>query len=117
MERFDSLKTIIRSGKNFHVIKCLDILYGKADGSYSYLHTIHGERHILTKNLKATCSDLDFPFMLRISQSTVLNLFYVTQVLTDERKVKLSNEELIHYTIRHNELTARLNALFENNKI
>ena len=95
----------------------MDILYGKADGSYSYLHTVHGERYILTKNLKATCRDLNYPFMLRISQSVVMNLFYVKQVLIDERKVKLSNEEHIHYTIRHSELTNRLMILFGNNVI
>ena len=114
MKRFDSLKSVFRSGKNIHVITCTDILYCRADGSYSHLYTIHGEQLLLTKNLKATSLEINHPFMLRISQSVLLNLFYVVRILMEEKQVELLNGKRVAYTVQHKILLDKISDLHRN---
>ena len=58
-----------------------DIVYCKADGSYTSIHTRAGERYIISRTLKETEELLSNPGFFRTHQSFLINLSFIKQYI------------------------------------
>ena len=94
------------------VITCLDITYIRANGSYCQLHTKDQQMRFISKNLGVLCGEMDYPFMLRVSQSNLVNLFYVKDILLKEKQLELIDGVKLGYTISIKNLQNKIKALY-----
>ncbi|MEM6769807.1 MAG: LytTR family DNA-binding domain-containing protein [Bacteroidota bacterium] len=72
-----------------------DILYLNSDKSYTTFYTVNGEKHIMTKTLKFYEEQLSSPLFYRPHQSYLVNLQYVTRLLSIRKEVALKDGTLI----------------------
>ncbi|MDW3209988.1 MAG: response regulator [Reichenbachiella sp.] len=92
----------LKRGDIFEKVMLSDILYIKADGSYSHVFTKNG-KYASSNNLNAACKNLTMPSFMRIHRSYVINTdnvtgFDVDFVYFDEQYVpysKNNKEELL----------------------
>lgn len=87
-------KIILNTGSTQFVISVNDIIYIKADGSYSNVHLKNGEKHCISKRIAEFEVLEDLGYFLRIHRSHIINLNYVEKIIkNDGGSVVLSNGE------------------------
>lgn len=69
-----------KENKEYIKITYADILYIKADGSYSEIHTI-SEKFTLTRPLNQLLKRIAYPDLVRIQKSYCINKNYVTRII------------------------------------
>ena len=92
---------VIHKNEHKAIIK-KDILYIKAQGKYSEIHTVHGDKYISSKNLKEfedTVSDA----LIRIHHSYLVNTRWVISYSREESQLKLESGINIPVSIRKRE--------------
>jgi two-component system LytT family response regulator len=72
----------IAGGMEFLKIK--DVLYLKADGSYTRIYMLNGTKHLIAKKMKTFENLLKHPFMYRSHRSFLINLMHVKQFIRNE---------------------------------
>lgn len=78
------------------LIDCNNILFIKADGNYSEVHTSDQQRYIATKTLKHFADGLQESGFIRCHQSYLINTRHIDSVVADEEnKIWLSNGQRI----------------------
>ena len=104
-------KVLIKTPKGVVVRSMDQIVFVKAEGSYSVINFLNGDHFILSKNLsKIKLPDTIF---FRIHASIIVNLRYVRRV--EDSLVILSNEqELPIAKRRRSEFLSALNSNFTN---
>lgn len=70
-------KIALPTTDGFQIIPFNEILYCQASESYSYIHTISGETHLVTRTLKNLEEQLPASIFFRIHKSILLNINYV----------------------------------------
>ncbi|XLS28337.1 LytR/AlgR family response regulator transcription factor [Flavobacteriaceae bacterium M23B6Z8] len=82
-------KVIIKTPKGVVVKSLHQITHIKAEGSYSVIHFLNGDHHVLSKNLAKL--KLPTAHFFRIHASIILNLNFVKKV--EDSTVILSNKQ------------------------
>lgn len=72
----------IAGGMEF--LKIQNILYLKADGSYTHIYMIDGTKHLIAKKMKTFERLLEHPAMYRSHRSFLINLGHVKQFIRNE---------------------------------
>ena len=101
----NTLKPLIVNSKNYiHFIQQADILYVKADGTYTYIILAgEGKDVNASKPLNLILKELNSAFFLKISQSYYVNRNYIAGVNKKLKMVLLTNGDTLKYTIKVNE--------------
>lgn len=61
-------------GKRYRLLRSDDIVYLRAEGSYTNVHLSNGDKFILSRNLKSIAENLPTSDFVRIHHSYVVNL-------------------------------------------
>ena len=67
------------------VVDADDIVYLKADGNYTQLHTFHSNDMVLM-GIGAIAKQLDAPHFVRADRSTLVNMGYIYKLNAVERR-------------------------------
>lgn len=70
-----------------------DILYIKADGSYSQIYFIKEGKFTLTMNLKTLLQKADWPNIVRVLRSFAVNIQHVKSIIGNQ--IKMADDEII----------------------
>jgi len=106
-------KLVVNVGGVQHIIKIDDIIYVKADGSYSHLILKDGTKHLLTKKLIEFEVLEQFPDFLRIHRSHIINIQHISKIYkVDGGSIEMINgDELSISKEKKNELENKLEIL------
>lgn len=94
------MKLIIPCKDVVHVIRQEDILYCKAESSYTTIFLLNGEEVIISKSLSKVSEQLNPERFLRISQSWLVNMECVNKIDKRNRVVELFGSERIRFTVK-----------------
>ncbi|MFB2120746.1 LytTR family transcriptional regulator DNA-binding domain-containing protein [Parapedobacter sp. 2B3] len=97
-------KIFIKTLKKATVVSCSDIISCEADGSYVQIQTRQGAVLTACKSLTQVHKDIEVAYIIRISQSALVNVHCLTHVHYKDREVELANGKRIHYTVKKREL-------------
>ena len=87
-------KIALRNGVHTHFINECDIIYLKAEGSYTSLHLVNETVITLSKKIKSVEERLSSAHFFRIHHSYVINLLHVIYYKNNgENYLVLSNNE------------------------
>lgn len=98
-------KIVIKTKEKTFFIELHDILYCRAAGSYSVIYLIQGHEIVTSMNLfnlKKRMESLNL--ILRVSQSILINAFYIQCINHKNRTIELESNCVIPYTIKTQEL-------------
>ena len=73
-----------------------EIIHCKADSNYTEIYTTNGKKVVISKTLKSIEYMLDNPSFLRVHQSHLINLDYLTSYIKEEGGyLKMSNNNIV----------------------
>ncbi len=105
-------KMILRTGSDIFVTKIKDILYCKADSSYTHFYFVNDDSVTVSTRLKEfenTLSDMGF---IRCHNSYLVNISHIKRYRkTGQPYLLLSNEETIPVSLRNKE---KVSAIFKD---
>lgn len=87
-------KLVISTKKGFEVLNINDILYCKAEESYTHFYTKDGAI-LASKGFKESCSYLLEPTFIRVHKSYIVNVNFIKSFNTAEYSLVLLNGEII----------------------
>lgn len=87
-------KLIISTKKGFEVLNLEDIVYCKAEESYTHFFTNDGAI-LASKTFRDSCASLREPTFIRVHKSYVVNVNFIKSFNTSEFSLELSNGESI----------------------
>ncbi|MBI1838122.1 MAG: response regulator transcription factor [Flavobacteriia bacterium] len=97
----DSNTIIINSERGSSFLKIADIIRIEADGNYSIIFTVSGEKVISSKNLKTFENFLENYSFIRVHHSHVINMKYIKELNKGEQlELVLTNKEIIPISVR-----------------
>ncbi|MFC7526953.1 LytR/AlgR family response regulator transcription factor [Parapedobacter sp. GCM10030251] len=117
MKAHEEHRYFVKNANQFSVVKCENILYCIADKGYTILYTTEDEKYMISKSLTKFLSEVQYPYLIRISQSVLVNIQYVKHVHNKEKCVVLKNGEKLYYTLSYGELQAQIVNLHNNRKL
>jgi two-component system LytT family response regulator len=95
------VKIIIPSFNRYIFLNPEEIYLLEADGSYTNIFTVAGEKHIASKNLKYFENLLDERTFLRINRSQIINTNYISELIKDDfTKIILFNNLTVEVSYR-----------------
>lgn len=112
MQDYTLLRLFISERNKLTIVPLSSIVYSHANSSYSHVFTNDGGEYILSKSLNVLSREIDFPFMLRISQSAIVNLFYLKHVYSSQKKIELESGITLHYTLSFCDLKRKLREFY-----
>jgi two-component system LytT family response regulator len=92
-------KIILSCQNSAHIINPDDIMYCKSADGYTCVYLADGEQLLLTKSLTRFASEVNFPVFLRISQSYLINVNYLSFIDKRKKFVKMKNQVEIPFTV------------------
>jgi len=100
-----------------HADKCLvlnqhDIIYCTACGNYSLFH-LKDQKITSTKCLKKLSNKLNDNF-LRISQSCLVNIHYIVEIIPKKKQILVSTNEFLDFTIKFSDLCLMFESRFKS---
>lgn len=101
-------KIIIIYKDVIHIIPQRDILYCRADDSYTLMHLVNGKELMVSKSLSKLCQALNNKNFIKVSQSYCVNRDYVMRIDKRKRTVVLAEAINLPYTIKVKDLLNRL---------
>ncbi|GHB43417.1 LytR/AlgR family response regulator transcription factor [Mongoliitalea lutea] len=108
-------KIALQTGEGLIFLKLDEILYLKADGSYTHFHLSNKEKIIVSKRLQEYEKLLELGSFMRIHRSHIINLDHIKKITKEDGGgVVMSNGELLSIT---QDKKADLLALFGDNKL
>lgn len=87
-------KLIISTKKGFEVINIAEIMYCKAEESYSHFYTELGNI-LSSKSFKDSCSSLLEPVFIKVHKSYCVNVNFIKSFNTSDFSLQMSNGETI----------------------
>lgn len=112
-------KIYIKTIEKATVVPCSDIISCEADGSYVQIHTRQGTTLTACKSLTQVHKNIGVDYIIRISQSVLVNVHCIIQVHYKDKEIELANGIRFHYTVKKRELDDLINnglsADFEGN--
>lgn len=84
-------KLMMPHQKGFYIVAFSDVIAIEANGNYSWIYKIGGEKLHISKTLGSIEALLPLPHFFRTHRSSIINLNYVSEVNRDEGLVKLRN--------------------------
>ncbi|MEC3881793.1 LytR/AlgR family response regulator transcription factor [Parapedobacter sp. 10938] len=97
-------KVVLKISGGLLLIDPMDILYCLADSSYCWIYTNDGEKIHLGMTLKTLQDMLDWPYFIRVGQSTVVNIHYVRSIHSKSKKLMLNDGTELDYTYKFGSL-------------
>lgn len=86
---------------NSGTIKIQNILYCKAEGSYTFVNLNNNKKVLLTKGISTIQAELSNDIFFRCHKSYLININYVNEVFTDKPyKVILNGTAIIDVSLR-----------------
>lgn len=102
-------KIIIRTTERTDLICCKDIVFCKADGSYSNIYLFKGDVVVASRSLKWLMEKIDVPYIIRISQSILVNINFIQFIHHKDKTLKLYDGNCLHYSLKLKELEGQIN--------
>lgn len=90
----------VSADRKVYLIAKEDVIYLKADKSYTTIFLNTGKKIIVTKTLKEVQKKFDYPDFYRVHNSYVINLNYVTEYNKGGNEITLSNGVVVSVSRR-----------------
>ncbi len=74
-------KIQLSASKEQYVIKCSDIIYCLADGSYTFVHMVNNKKFHSSRNLKQFESELPSSIFFRIHNGHIINVNHINKII------------------------------------
>lgn len=87
-------------GKEYKVLNAKDILYCKADKSYTEIYAVGNQKFVVTKTLGAVAELLDYSFFYRCHKSYLVNLNHIDSYNKIDGFIRMKNNEEIYLATR-----------------
>lgn len=116
MKGHEEYRYFVKSTNHLSVVRCEKILYCTADNGYTILNTVEGENYVVSKSLAKFLDEVQYPYLLRISQSVLVNAQYIKHVHNKEKCVILENGVELRYTLGYGELQSQIVDLHNKKK-
>ncbi|MEC3880612.1 LytTR family DNA-binding domain-containing protein [Parapedobacter sp. 10938] len=112
----DTKTIIIRSTDKTDFVNCDQICYCLASASYAEITLENGFKITVTKPLKWVASQADLPYLIRISQSALVNIKHIVRIHPRDRTVEMTDGEQIRFTLTIKKLEWLIQEGSQNNK-
>ncbi|HWK56415.1 MAG TPA: LytTR family DNA-binding domain-containing protein [Parapedobacter sp.] len=112
----DTKTIVIRSVDKINVVNCEQICYCLASASYAEITLENGFRITVTKPLKWVASQADVPYLIRISQSALVNIKHIVHIHRRDRTVEMTDGEQIRFTLTIKKLERLIQEGLQDNK-
>ncbi len=94
-------RIILTTMEGYYPVKIEEIIYCKADDSYTHFYLPDGKHHIVSKQLKEYEDLLEHHNFFRIHKSFLINLNHIEKILkTDGTSVVMSNKDELPVSLR-----------------
>ncbi|MFY0255141.1 LytR/AlgR family response regulator transcription factor [Chitinophaga sp. 30R24] len=108
-----SKKIIISQQNSIHLVDSEEIIFCKSDNSYTFIHLLNSRKLIVVKSLsKIAKEQLCLPGFIRVSQSYLVNINFISSINKKTKELILSNDQSIPFTTTLKEL---FTLMFDNN--
>lgn len=112
------MEKLILNFKNMvHIVNQKEIIYCKSENSYTLIHLKNRKALIASKSLTKISYELHPRRFIKISQSYLINIEYLSQINRKNKVIVLNNSINIPYTIQVKELLKYINTETPANQI
>lgn len=112
----DTKTIVIRSSDKINVVNCDQICYCLASASYALIILETGLKITVTKPLKWVVNQADVPYLIRISQSALVNVHHILHIIRCDRTVEMTDGKRIRFTLTIKELERLIQEGLQDNK-
>ncbi|MFY0254555.1 LytR/AlgR family response regulator transcription factor [Chitinophaga sp. 30R24] len=98
-------KILVPDQNMIYIVSHTSILFFKSDNYYSHVYLSDGRNYLLVKTLSKVEKEIQEGSFIRISQSFLVNINFITSIDKKKKVICLSDQHLLPFTVPVKKLT------------